>query len=633
MENNVNKYKVIKKIGQGGMGAVYLGQDKVLDRPVAIKVIPPEYTSSREFVERFLKEARICAKLDHPGIVKIYDFGKIESKNQLYFVMQYIEGESLTDAMKKAGILSDKQILLLSKRILKSLKCAHENGIIHRDIKPDNILIDKNGYPVLTDFGIAKVIHTPGLTQDGTAMGTPEYMSPEQVLGQELNNQTDIYSYGILMYKMATGILPFNADTPVAIAIKQVNEFPTAPSKINQNVDSRLEKIILKCIDKNKNTRYKNVDEVICDLETIENEIKAGTNITESGETSSVTATVNERLSTKQSGTLKISTIQETSATAKIDIEKIIKQAIIQGRLNFISLIFESIECNDRDTIKFLIDTGADLDAHNEKGNTPLIYAIRCNNFPIVEFLLDNGANPNFKNAQDKTPLMICVEIGNQEMIKTLLDNGADINIKNEKSENVLTIAQTTGKSDVLNLLLNYSPQIVREAGTITERTAVNGSIDVKEVLLEAIKKNELDLESEIFYAVENSNIPIIKLLLKKGLFNVNSKNNAGNTLLVFAAKFGNADLIKYFIENGADPNSTNENGDTAIIVAAFYGKLDIVKALATYSDLKFKNIKNKTALDYAIEKGHSEIAKYVSDYLKAKEPSIINKLFGLFKK
>ncbi len=225
-----NRYEIKKLIGEGGMALVYLAQDNLLDRPVAIKVLRPEYSSDQEFVERFQREAKSAAKLCHPNVVNIYDVGQTNST--YYIVMEYIEGTSLKDLIKKEGMLSVELTLKIAIQISSALNHAHNNLIVHRDIKPHNIMITKDYRVKVMDFGIARAISSATITRTGVVLGSVHYFSPEQATGKEVTKASDLYSLGIVIYEMLTGKVPFEGDTPVGIAYQHVQaEIPPLREK------------------------------------------------------------------------------------------------------------------------------------------------------------------------------------------------------------------------------------------------------------------------------------------------------------------------------------------------------------------------------------------------------------------
>ncbi len=260
----LNRYQIIELLGEGGMGAVYRGHDVTLQRDVAIKVMHTHLSRKSDFQERFLQEARTAARLNHPSIVAVYDFG--QAQGMLYIVMEFIPGNNLRGMIhqlrvKKQWFPLDEAIGLIS-HITSAVGYAHDNGILHRDIKPANIMLQPtpaNGLPyrpILTDLGLAKLIEASGLTQEGTAIGTPPYMSPEQTLGEKTDSRADVYSLGILLYELAVGQLPFPIKT-LTDAIRYHNqEIPPPPSTFVPDFPPALETVILKAIAKSPTDRY-----------------------------------------------------------------------------------------------------------------------------------------------------------------------------------------------------------------------------------------------------------------------------------------------------------------------------------------------------------------------------------------
>jgi len=259
-----DRYKIVEKIASGGMADVYLGYDLQLERKVAVKILHESYASSKNFVNRFKSEAQILSKLNNPNIVMVYEWGEFEG---LYFiVMEYILGESLKEIIEKKGALSPEIIVNYSMQICNALEIAHNSNLIHRDIKPQNILITAEGKVKVADFGIAKYT-SADITKTINILGTAHYISPEQAQGKVLDLQTDIYSLGIVMYEMLTADLPFRGGSPIDISLRHIGEQPTLPSKIIFNVPEKLEKIIMKCLEKNPSNRYPSVNALNSDLQ------------------------------------------------------------------------------------------------------------------------------------------------------------------------------------------------------------------------------------------------------------------------------------------------------------------------------------------------------------------------------
>ena len=255
-----DRYQLEKLIARGGMAEVFLARDTMLDRLVAVKILFPEYAREESFVERFRREAQAAANLNHPNIVAIYDWGK--SKDSYFIVMEYVEGKSLKEKLTDDGPVDSDELAEICSDVASALNYAHQNGIVHRDIKPGNILIKKGGKIKVTDFGIARAGTSESLTQTGSVMGTATYFSPEQAQGYSVDGRSDIYSLGIVMYELATGVPPFVADTPIAVAFKQVSEKLVPPSMRNDEIASDFEKIICKCLEKDADQRYFDANEL-----------------------------------------------------------------------------------------------------------------------------------------------------------------------------------------------------------------------------------------------------------------------------------------------------------------------------------------------------------------------------------
>ena len=253
------RYQVQDKIGAGGMATVYRGLDEVLGRTVAIKTMLPQYANDPSFAARFKQEAQAAAALQSPYIVSVYDWGK--DADTYYIVMEYLRGTDLKSGIRKHGALDCKKVAQIGSQIAQALSVAHRHDIIHRDIKPQNIMVQPDGNIKVMDFGIARAKNSH-LTQDNSVLGTAHYVSPEQTQGKELGPTTDIYSLGIVMYEAATGQVPFQGDDAISVALKQVNEQPKPPSQLNPAVDPSLESIILKCMQKNPAGRFQTADEL-----------------------------------------------------------------------------------------------------------------------------------------------------------------------------------------------------------------------------------------------------------------------------------------------------------------------------------------------------------------------------------
>src|ERR1051325_3911079 len=256
-------YRIINQIGKGGMATVYKAYQPSVDRYVAIKVLPSQLAESEEFATRFHQEARIIAKLEHPHILPVFDYG--ESDGVAYFVMRYLDAGTLKDRMEAKRPLPLDDIDRIFTQLADALSYAHGHGIVHRDLKPANALIDSQGNVFLTDFGIAKLLESasPRLTQTDAIMGTPAYISPEQAQAKPVDQRSDIYSLGIIYYEMATGVVPYTADTPLAVIFKHVSDPLPLPSTVKPDIPPSIEKVLLKALAKDPNDRFATAAEFV----------------------------------------------------------------------------------------------------------------------------------------------------------------------------------------------------------------------------------------------------------------------------------------------------------------------------------------------------------------------------------
>jgi serine/threonine-protein kinase len=273
-----NRYELLEKIGEGGMALVYKAKCHLLNRYVAVKILKDEYSDDKEFVEKFKREAASAASLSDNNIVNIYDVGTQDSIN--YIVMEYINGKTLKQIIREQGKMPTSKVTNAAIQIAKALDCAHRNNIIHRDIKPHNILVTNEGLLKVTDFGIAKASNSVTITNSSKIMGSAHYFSPEQAKGSFVDCRTDIYSLGIVIYEMCTGRVPYDAESPVSVALKHIQEPVVPPKQLNENIPNSLNKLILKAVEKEPIKRYQTIKDMLVDLRKIENnqEVNVSTN-------------------------------------------------------------------------------------------------------------------------------------------------------------------------------------------------------------------------------------------------------------------------------------------------------------------------------------------------------------------
>src|SRR5437660_1245381 len=261
------RYRIMRKLGTGGMANVYLAEDQELGRRVAIKILNDRHANDEQFVERFRREAKNAAALSHPNIVSIYDRG--EAEGTYYIAMEYLDGRTLKELIVQRGPAPVTVSVEYARQVLSALRFAHRHGIVHRDIKPHNVLVDGEGRVKVTDFGIARAGAASQMTEAGSIVGTAQYLSPEQAKGTAVDQRSDIYSLGIVLYELLTGSVPFTGDTPVEIAMKHISETPAPPSSVRPDVPHDLDLVVTRALAKDPADRYQSAEEMDADLERL----------------------------------------------------------------------------------------------------------------------------------------------------------------------------------------------------------------------------------------------------------------------------------------------------------------------------------------------------------------------------
>ncbi|HKD18029.1 MAG TPA: serine/threonine-protein kinase, partial [Thermoanaerobaculia bacterium] len=259
------RYRVKSLLGIGGMGAVYLVHDKDLDRDVALKLIRSDIAEDPDTLERFKREIQLSSRVTHPNVLRVFDLG--ESDGIKFLTMQFVDGRDLSTILKKQGKLPNERLLKIFRQVAEGLKAAHDQGVIHRDLKPQNIMIDSHDHVYVTDFGLAKHAEQSGMTQTGAVIGTPFYMSPEQVKGEPVDQRSDIYALGVILYQMAAGVVPFSGGTPFEIMMKRVQRPAQPVVELNAELPRYVQKVIERCMAVDATLRYQNVAEILEDLD------------------------------------------------------------------------------------------------------------------------------------------------------------------------------------------------------------------------------------------------------------------------------------------------------------------------------------------------------------------------------
>ncbi len=266
-----DRFQVIEELGKGGMGEVYKVFDKKIKEKVALKLLNPEIAADEKAIERFRNELKYARKISHRNVCRMFDLS--EEEGTQYITMEYVPGEDLKGTIRRVGQLSIGKAISISKQVCEGLAEAHRLGVVHRDLKPQNIMVDREGNARIMDFGIARSIKTKGITGTGVMIGTPDYMSPEQVEGKEVDHRSDIYSLGVILYEMVTGGVPFEGDTPLSVIVKHKSEAPPNPKEVNAQIPIDLSQMILRCLEKDKERRYQKAEDILSELNKIEKEI------------------------------------------------------------------------------------------------------------------------------------------------------------------------------------------------------------------------------------------------------------------------------------------------------------------------------------------------------------------------
>ena len=475
-----DRYEIIKTIGEGGMANVYLANDTILERNVAIKVLRGDLSSDEKFIRRFKREALSVSNLSHPNIVEVYDVG--EEDGNYYIVMEYIEGKTLKQLLQKRGALTLTEVLDIMSQLTDGLAHAHEAYIIHRDIKPQNIMIEDNGLVKITDFGIATAINSTQLTQTNSVMGSVHYLPPEQANGKGATIKSDIYSLGILMYELLTGSVPFKGDTAVEIALKHMKEKMPSVRKQNPTIPQSVENIILKATAKNPKNRYDSVREMYADLQTAmdrpnekrlvyeypENDLEETKVIPTIAKEPKVSA-VDKPLAKEEDGDLDNSFVEEGEEKNKLPI---ILAAVLLVILIALAGIYLLISSNDVKEVKVPNVVGLSIDEAIEKiEKAGLEYTTKSEESATIEEGLVIRTEPKAGSTKTVGSTITIVESTGKEFLaledytgKNYYEIKAKLELKGIKVEmKTKSVENASEYKDKEDLIIDQEPQFNKD--------------------------------------------------------------------------------------------------------------------------------------------------------------------------
>jgi serine/threonine protein kinase/Tfp pilus assembly protein PilF len=367
-----DRFHILEKLGKGGMGGVYKARDINIDENVALKLLNPEIASDEQTLQRFRNELKLTRKISHRNICRVFDLSEYEGIH--YIAMEYVSGEDLKSLIHRVGQLTVGKAVIIARQICEGLNEAHRLGVIHRDLKPQNVMIDGEGNAKVMDFGVARSVKSKGITEEGVIVGTPEYMSPEQVEGNEIDGRADIYSLGIILYEMLTGRLPFEGKTPLSVAVKQKSEKPLNPRRLNSQIPENISRLILKCLQKKADERYQDVSQLLAELREIEKQMP---------ETDKVLP--------------KRKTTASREITVKFNLKKVLTPAFIVISLVVIGLIVWRVFWHQRTVVS--------------EGNRPSLAVMHFEN---------NTGDENFDHWRKALSDLLIADLGQSKFLKVL---------------------------------------------------------------------------------------------------------------------------------------------------------------------------------------------------------------------
>ena len=613
-----NRYRVERKLGVGGMGMVLQARDLSLnDELIALKLLFPHLVKDRTIFERFRNEVLIARKLTHPNIARTYDFGQAD-EGIFYISMEYVEGSSLNARMQQHQdkILPFGEILWVLHEVCQGLAYAHSQGVIHRDLKPDNILISHTGQVKLADFGLARSLtHEHALTKTGEAVGTPLYMSPEQIQNEKVNAKTDIYSIGIIAFELACGRVPFYDENWFQLATMHIKH-PLPDVKIyRDDLPEWYIDFISRCCEKKASKRYQTSTDVGLALEERfpeherelrptpayayllkrDPELLRGARLGRGA----FRRFAPYALSTVLTLMLVLAPIFwirgsesrrdyfgemllriENSTGLSLGIIKEVLGANYSFGVEDVSLL---VSKGDLSTLNLLLQAGLDPNVKNSQGVPLLSQAITNEKLDVAKLLIDKNANVDEQDKDGHTPIYYAVQEESIDSIKFLISQKADLNVQTSQGKSPLMLAVRSGNTNVVSILLGF--------GALASVLDSEG----KTALIEA---------------VESSNIAVIDLLLQYDARPNNTMNNGLNALMV-AVKEGNLGLARKLISHGASVNAVSDKGESSLILAVQQDNVAMVEVLAqSGADINLVTNEGQTPLTIALRRGNYQVSE-----------------------
>ncbi len=569
---SIGSYKIVGELGRGAMGVVYHAMDPAIGRPVAVKVIrlSSDMTAdeSAQLRQRLIREASAAGKLSHPNLVTVYQLG--EENQEVFIAMEFVQGHPLRQLMIHEGGIPQARSLDILRQVADGLDYAHRAGVVHRDVKPDNILIREDGCAKIADFGIAKIIEstTHHMTQAGVSMGSPSYMSPEQVKAEQLDARTDQFSLAVVAFEMLTGRKPFVADSVAALMHQIIVADPLSTQEARTKLSPSMVPAFSRALAKNAADRFPTCSEFV-------------RNITIQAAPSEFQATVTAPVIPPTPATVAPTPAKKTSPlpilagvvcllvllagvgywvshrlAAGSDAKSAEKPAKTESPL------VKAIAEGHLDEARNLLSHGTDVNAANPDGTTPLMQAAIGSaylpkNMPAVQMLLDKNPNLEAEDVRGRTALFRAVEEGQDEVINVLLAHKAEVNHRASDGSTPVLAAVSYGKLPAIKALLAAGGNI---------ETPDNGG---KTPLIQAAEGS----------AYTPNNVPFVQLLIEKGA-KVEPQDKQGRSALYLASSEGKAEAVNLLLDQKADPNLKDNNGGTPLLIAVTYGKMDTIKTL-----------------------------------------------------